>query len=98
VMLHHGTAETTARVARAGDRFAQLRLSRPVVAARGDRVVLRAGTTVGSGSSSTRTRHATPTSPASRRSSAAGPSSMHPFAWTESGAGPRNGWTLSRAN
>src|SRR5947207_3832144 len=49
VMLHHGTAETTARVARAGDRFAQLRLSRPVVAARGDRVVLRAGTTVGGG-------------------------------------------------
>src|SRR3954463_3045636 len=29
VVLHHGTAETTARVARAGDRFAQLRLSRP---------------------------------------------------------------------
>ena len=49
VMLHHGTAETVARVARAGDRFAQLRLSRPVVAARGDRVVLRAGTTVAGG-------------------------------------------------
>jgi selenocysteine-specific elongation factor len=49
VMLHHGTAETAARVARAGDRFAQLRLSRPVVAARGDRVVLRSGTTVGGG-------------------------------------------------
>jgi selenocysteine-specific elongation factor len=49
VQLLHGTAETVARVARAGDRFAQLRLSRPVVAARGDRVVLRAGTTVGGG-------------------------------------------------
>src|SRR5262245_35224121 len=49
VMLHHGTAETVARVVRAGDRFAQLRLSRPVVAARGDRIVLRAGTTVGGG-------------------------------------------------
>jgi selenocysteine-specific elongation factor len=49
VMVHHGTAETAARVARAGDRFAQLRLSRPVVAARADRVVLRAGTTVGGG-------------------------------------------------
>jgi selenocysteine-specific elongation factor len=49
VMLHHGTAETAARVALAGGRFAQLRLSRPVVAARGDRVVLRAGTTVGGG-------------------------------------------------
>jgi selenocysteine-specific elongation factor len=49
VMLHHGTAEASARVAQAGERFAQLRLSRPVVAARGDRVVLRAGTTVGGG-------------------------------------------------
>src|SRR5690242_7870023 len=49
VMLHHGTAEAGARVARVGDRFAQLRLSRPVVAARGDRIVLRAGTTVGGG-------------------------------------------------
>ncbi|MFL5941712.1 MAG: selenocysteine-specific translation elongation factor [Gaiellaceae bacterium] len=49
VMLHHGTAETAARVARAGERFAQMRLSRPVVAARGDRVVLRAGTTVAGG-------------------------------------------------
>jgi selenocysteine-specific elongation factor len=49
VQLHHGTTETAARVARAGDHFAQLRLSRPVVAARGDRVVLRAGTTVSGG-------------------------------------------------
>ena len=49
VMLHHGTAEAVARVARAGERFAQLRLSRPVVAAPGDRVVLRAGTTVAGG-------------------------------------------------
>ena len=37
-----------ARVVRVG-RFAQLRLDAPVVAARGDRVVLRAGTTVGGG-------------------------------------------------
>jgi len=36
-------------VARVGDRFAQLRLSRPIVAASGDRVVLRAGGTVGGG-------------------------------------------------
>jgi selenocysteine-specific elongation factor len=49
VMLHHGTAEASARVARVGDRFAQLRLSRPVVAAWGDRVVLRTDTTVGGG-------------------------------------------------
>ena len=49
VMLHHGTAETAARVVRVGDRFAQLRLAQPVVAARGDRFVLRAGTTVGGG-------------------------------------------------
>jgi selenocysteine-specific elongation factor len=49
VTLHHGTAEAVARVARAGERFAQLRLARPVVAARGDHVVLRAGTTVAGG-------------------------------------------------
>ena len=34
---------------RVGDRYAQLRLAEPVVAARGDRVVLRADTTVGGG-------------------------------------------------
>src|SRR5581483_10274609 len=49
VHLHHGTADVLARVVRIGDRFAQLRLAQPVVAARGDRVVLRAGTTVGGG-------------------------------------------------
>ena len=49
VHVHHGTADVLARVARVGDRFAQLRLAQPVVAARGDRVVLRAGTTVGGG-------------------------------------------------
>jgi hypothetical protein len=46
--VHHGTAAVPARVVRAG-RFAQLRLAVPVVAARDDRVVLRAGTTVGGG-------------------------------------------------
>jgi selenocysteine-specific elongation factor len=46
--VHHGTAEHYARVVRAG-RFAQLRLASPVVAARGDRVVLRERTTVGGG-------------------------------------------------
>ncbi len=49
VQAHHGTAEVPARVVRVGDRFAQLRLERPVVAARGDRVILRAGHTVGGG-------------------------------------------------
>jgi selenocysteine-specific elongation factor len=49
VRVHHGTADVVARVVRAGDRWAQLRLAEPVVAARGDRVVLRAGTTVGGG-------------------------------------------------
>jgi selenocysteine-specific elongation factor len=49
VHIHHGTADVPARVARVGDRFAQLRLAEPIVAARGDRVVLRAGTTVGGG-------------------------------------------------
>jgi len=48
VLVHHGTAATLARVVRNGD-FVQLRLAAPIVAARGDRVVLRAGTTVGGG-------------------------------------------------
>jgi selenocysteine-specific elongation factor len=47
--VHHGTARLPARLARVGDRFAQLRLAEPVVAARGDRVVLRTSTTVGGG-------------------------------------------------
>ena len=47
--VHHGTAEHYARVVRAGDRWAQLRLASPAVAARGDRVVLRDRTTVGGG-------------------------------------------------
>jgi selenocysteine-specific elongation factor len=46
--VHLGTADVAARVARRG-RYAQLRLERPVVAARGDRVVLRTTTTVGGG-------------------------------------------------
>ena len=48
VLVHHGTSATLARVVRNG-RFAQLRLAAPVVAARDDCVVLRAGTTVGGG-------------------------------------------------
>ena len=47
-LVHHGTAATLARVVRVG-RFAQLRLAAPLLAARGDRIVLRAGTTVGGG-------------------------------------------------
>jgi selenocysteine-specific elongation factor len=47
-LVHHGTSSALARVIRAG-RFAQLRLALPVVAARGDHIVLRAGTTVGGG-------------------------------------------------
>ena len=47
--VHHGTAEHFARVVRVGERYAQLRLSSPVVAARGDRVVLRERTTLGGG-------------------------------------------------
>ena len=49
VAVHHGTAESPARVVRSGEHWAQLRLARPVVAARGDRVVLRGETTVGGG-------------------------------------------------
>jgi selenocysteine-specific elongation factor len=48
VKVHLGTADVAARVIRAG-RFAQLRLEEAVVAARGDRFVLRTETTVGGG-------------------------------------------------
>ncbi|HEV2592058.1 MAG TPA: selenocysteine-specific translation elongation factor, partial [Gaiellaceae bacterium] len=48
VTVHVGTNAVAARVARSGP-YAQLRLAEPVVAARGDHVVLRAGTTVGGG-------------------------------------------------
>ena len=47
--VHHGTGHTPGRVARVGANWAQLRLAEPVVAARGDRVVLRGETTVGGG-------------------------------------------------
>jgi selenocysteine-specific elongation factor len=47
--VHIGTAGVPARVVRIGERWAQLRLSSPVVASRGDRVVLRGETTVGGG-------------------------------------------------
>jgi selenocysteine-specific elongation factor len=49
VQVHVGTAHTAGRVARVGDRFAQLRLSSRVVAARGDRVILRGESTLGGG-------------------------------------------------
>jgi selenocysteine-specific elongation factor len=49
VHVHHGTGEHYARAVRVGDRYAQLRLASPAVAARGDRVVLRDRTTVGGG-------------------------------------------------
>jgi len=48
VKVHLGTADVAARVVRSG-RYAQLRLAEPVVAARGDRVILRTTTTVGGG-------------------------------------------------
>ena len=61
LLVHHGTSAVLARVARAG-RYAQLRLARPVVAARGDRLVLRGATTVGGGIvlDPTPVRHAEP--------------------------------------
>jgi selenocysteine-specific elongation factor len=46
VHVHHGTAEHYARLVRIGERYAQLRLASPAVAARGDRVVLRERTTI----------------------------------------------------
>jgi selenocysteine-specific elongation factor len=48
VTVHVGTSDVPARVVREG-RYAQLRLREPVIAARGDRLVLRTETTVGGG-------------------------------------------------
>jgi selenocysteine-specific elongation factor len=48
VTAHHGSAETPARIRRR-DGLAHLLLAAPLVAAPGDRVLLRAGTTVGAG-------------------------------------------------
>jgi selenocysteine-specific elongation factor len=48
ITVHLGTGDVPARVVREG-RYAQLRLQQPVVAARGDRLVLRTETTVGGG-------------------------------------------------
>jgi selenocysteine-specific elongation factor len=48
VTVHVGTSAVPARVVRDG-RYAQLRLREPVLAARGDRIVLRTETTVGGG-------------------------------------------------
>jgi selenocysteine-specific elongation factor len=39
--VHHGTRESPGRVYPLGDRFVQMRLETPIVAARGDRLVLR---------------------------------------------------------
>ena len=49
INVHHGTAEIPARLVRVGERFGQLRLAKPVVAARGDRLVVRDSTTLGGG-------------------------------------------------
>jgi selenocysteine-specific elongation factor len=49
IQVHHGTAEIPARLVRVGEHFGQLRLATPVVAARGDHVVLRGNTTLGGG-------------------------------------------------
>lgn len=49
VTVCHGTSAVSARVVRVGERYAQLRLSKQLVAARGDRFVLRQETTVGGG-------------------------------------------------
>ena len=49
VQVHLGTTHSPARVVRLGEQFVQLRLAAPVVAARGDRLILRGETTLGGG-------------------------------------------------
>ncbi len=47
--LCHGTSVVPCRLRRVGERYAQVRLERPVVSARDDRVILRMSETVGGG-------------------------------------------------
>jgi len=49
VTVCHGTSAVPARFRRVGERFAQLRLERPLVVAPGDHIVLRQETTAGGG-------------------------------------------------
>jgi selenocysteine-specific elongation factor len=49
LQAHVGTSHVAARFVRVGERHAQLRLGERVVAARGDRVILRGETTLGGG-------------------------------------------------
>ncbi len=49
IHVHVGTTHVAARVVKVGERWAQLRLAAPVVAARGDRIIVRAETTLGGG-------------------------------------------------
>ncbi len=49
IHVHVGTTHVAARAVKVGERWAQLRLAAPVVAARGDRVIVRAETTLGGG-------------------------------------------------
>ena len=49
IHAHLGTADVAARVVRTGERYAQLRLAAPVLAARGDRLIVRGETTLGGG-------------------------------------------------
>ncbi|MCY4086596.1 MAG: selenocysteine-specific translation elongation factor [Actinomycetia bacterium] len=49
VHVHHGSAKHFGRLVLVSDDHAQLRLTTPAVAARGDRVVLRDGTTIAGG-------------------------------------------------
>ena len=60
VHVHHGTAESPRASCAVGERYAQLRLAAPVVAARGDRVVLRAARRSAAASSSIPRRRGTP--------------------------------------
>ena len=83
VSVHHGTSRIAARVVRVGDRYAQLRLERPVVAARGDRVVLRARD-----DARRRSRPRPRAAPTSRRAAASSSSSAVEIAATDPRARP----------
>ena len=88
VTVHIGTQAVPARVVRAG-RFAQLRLTRPVVALRGDRVVLRTDATVGRWNGARSHAAAPPRARASRDPRAGRPRRDRPHARARADRGAR---------
>ena len=97
VQVHVGTGHSAARVVRLGDQFAQLRLAAPVVAARGDRVILRGERRSAAGRLSTLSHRDTVTRLVSISSLGATsrPRSRHRFGSSRCASSTTVSWTAS---